>query len=248
MGCLGAPGGGAEHNESCVRARCARDVWVCDSFQGFEPDPWDGDHSWTKQNPVVAVSEEAVRDNFHNYGLSVFLDTSIHFVKGFFSDTLPRLHKVKTIAVLRMDGDLFSSTSDILYNLYDRVAIGGFIVVDDYHIKQCADAVDSFRNVHGIIDALTQIDTHSKAVYWRKSAHVEVQRDIYEGYTSKKDLKRGQRSRDAHGQLDAEQAQTKGKEGVREKDGNEDSKLSEWRKRQLEGKTPAQPEARSSGP
>ena len=87
MGCLGAPGGGAEHNESCVRAQCARDVWVCDSFQGFEPDPWDGDHSWTKQNPVVAVSEEAVRDNFHNYGLSMFLDTSIHFVKGFFADT-----------------------------------------------------------------------------------------------------------------------------------------------------------------
>ena len=61
MGCLGAPGGGAEHNESCVRARCARDVWVRDPFQGFEPDPWDGDHSWTTQNPVGAVSDEDVR-------------------------------------------------------------------------------------------------------------------------------------------------------------------------------------------
>ena len=194
MGCLGAhgaPGGGAEHNESCVRVQCARDVWVCDSFQGFEPDPWDGDRGWTEQNPVVAVSEEAVRDNFHNYGLGAFLDESIHFVKGFFVDTLPRLHQVKTIAVLRMDGDLFSSTSDILYNLYDRVAIGGFIVVDDYGIEQCADAVDSFRNIHGITDALTQIDSHSKAVYWRKSAHVDLQMDVYYRYTFQKDLKRG---------------------------------------------------------
>ena len=181
MGCLGAPGGGAEHNE-----KCARDVWVCDSFQGFEPDPWDGDHWWTKQNPVVAVSEEALRDNFHNYGLSMFLDTSIHFVKGFFADTLPRLHKVKTIAVLRMDGDLFSSTSDILYSLCDRVAIGGFIVVDDYGIKQCADAVDSFRELHQITDALMQIDAYSKAVYWRKSAHVHLLWDVYHRYTFQK--------------------------------------------------------------
>jgi O-methyltransferase len=243
MGCLGAhgaPGGGAEYNE-----KCARDVWVCDSFQGFEPDPWDGDRDWSKLNSVVAVDEEAVRDNFHNYGLGAFLDESIHFVKGFFADTLPHLHRVHTIAVLRMDGDLFSSTSDILYNLYDRVAIGGFIVVDDYgFFKQCADAVDSFRELHYITDTLTQIDSHSKAVYWRKSAHVDLQWDVYEGYTSKKDLKRGQRSRDA---LDGEQAQIKGKEGS-EKDRNQDSKLSEWRKRQLEGKTPAQPEARSTGP
>ena len=71
MGCLGgqaAPGGGAENKETCVRAPCARDVWVCDSFQGFEPDPWDGDHDWTKLNPLVAVGEETVRANFQNYG------------------------------------------------------------------------------------------------------------------------------------------------------------------------------------
>jgi hypothetical protein len=42
---------------------------------------------------------------------------------------LPQLHKVKTIAVLSLDGDLFSSTSDILYNPYGTVAIGGFMVV-----------------------------------------------------------------------------------------------------------------------
>ena len=42
-------------------------MWVCDSFQGFEPDPWDGDHGWTKQNTVVAVDEEEVRDNMARF-------------------------------------------------------------------------------------------------------------------------------------------------------------------------------------
>ena len=164
MGCLGgqaAPGGGAENKETCARAPCARDVWVCDSFQGFEPDPWDGDHDWTKLNPLVAVGEETVRANFENYGLGEFLDTSIHFVKGFFGDTLPHLHQVQTIAVLRLDGDMFSSTSDILYNLYGRVAIGGFIVVDDYGIEQCARAVDLFRELHEIIHKSTMYNDFS---------------------------------------------------------------------------------------
>ena len=44
----------------------------------------------------------------------------MHFVKGFFADTLQSID-VQHIAVLRMDGDLFSSTSDILYNLYGKV-------------------------------------------------------------------------------------------------------------------------------
>jgi hypothetical protein len=224
MGCLGghgAPGGRAEHNESCVRAR--RDVWVCDSFQGFEPDPWDGDDEWTKLNPLLAVGEETVRANFQNYGLGEFLDTSIHFVKGFFGDTLPHLHQVQTIAVLRLDGDLFSSTSDILYNLYGIVAIGGFIVVDDYGIEQCARAVNEFRELHEIIhkstmynvfyskcsnpltfqnlyqeisDTLTQIDPYSKAVYWRKSAHVHLLWDVYHRYTFQKKAAWDQRHAD----------------------------------------------------
>ena len=95
-----------------------------------------------------------------------------------------------------MDGDLFSSTSDILYSLCDRVAIGGFIVVDDYGIKQCADAVDSFRELHQITDALMQIDAYSKAVYWRKSAHVHLLWDVYHRYTFQKKAAWDQRHAD----------------------------------------------------
>jgi hypothetical protein len=174
---------------------------------GFEPDLWDGDRDWSKLNSVVAVDEEAVRDNFHNCGLGVFLDESIYFVKGFFADMLQRLHRVHTIAVLRMDGDLFSSTSDILYNLYDRVAIGCFIVVDDYGIEQCAGAVDSFRELHHVTDVLTQIDAYSKAVYWRKSAHVDLQMDVYYRYTFQKTSALESARNSENTQFQAEQGQ-----------------------------------------
>lgn len=104
--------------------RCGMDVYLCDSFKGFELNPWDGDTDWVKLNPLVAVSQEEVRANFERYGLGAFLDSSIHFVQGFFADTLPRIGPGSSIAVLRLDGDLFSSTMDILFNLYNQVTSG----------------------------------------------------------------------------------------------------------------------------
>ena len=99
-----------------------------------------------------------MRANFESYQLGDFVDRSIHFVEGFFADSLPHLHQVKSIAVLRLDGDTFASTSDILYNLYNKVAIGGFIIVDDYTIPACARAVHTFREYHEILEPVTQID------------------------------------------------------------------------------------------
>lgn len=183
MGCLGVQAASKSSAQADARAGCGMDVWVCDSFQGFETEPWDGDYDFIKLNPIVAVSEETVRANFELYQLGAFVDTSVHFVKGFFADSLPHLHQVSSIAVLRLDGDLFSSTSDILYNLYNKVAIGGFVIVDDYEISDCKRAIDHFRELHEIRDPLIEVDPHSKAVYWRKSAEVEIIWDVYHRYT-----------------------------------------------------------------
>lgn len=124
-GCLGRPEFDGE-GEQGKQTGCGMDVYLCDSFRGFEPNPWDGDTDWVKLNPLVAVSQEEVRATFERYQLGAFLDSSIHFVQGFFADTLPRLRmrQDSAIAVLRLDGDLFSSTMDILFNLYNQVKCG----------------------------------------------------------------------------------------------------------------------------
>ena len=36
------------------------------------------------------------------------------------------------LAVLRLDGDLYQSTMEALTNLYDKLAPGGFLIVDDF--------------------------------------------------------------------------------------------------------------------
>ena len=105
-----------------------------------------------------------VKSNFARYGL---LDDQVVFLQGFFSDTLPAA-PIERVAVLRLDGDTFESTRDVLEHLYRKLSPGGFCVVDDYHsFADCQRAVDEFRTANGIQDAIVPIDNN--AVYWRKS-------------------------------------------------------------------------------
>jgi nitrogen-specific signal transduction histidine kinase len=51
------------------------------------------------------------------------------------SDAMP-LADTKSLAVLRLDGDMRESTRDGLANLYHRVSEGGFVVVDDFGVVE----------------------------------------------------------------------------------------------------------------
>jgi O-methyltransferase len=160
---------------SCILAKAIfhshgvsdRIVWCCDSFEGM-PVAGAKDLAIDKvsdfsDRALITVTQETVEDNFRKFGL---LDNNVRFLKGWFCDTLPTA-LIKTISVLRMDGDLYQSTIDTLNNLYQKVSVGGFIIVDDYHSwKGCKQAVDEFRAKHGINDKIVDIDPH--AVFWRK--------------------------------------------------------------------------------
>jgi hypothetical protein len=147
-----------------VRDRC---VWVADSFAGLPPpSPEKYPHDTGSDlhlYPQLAVPLEQVRANFARYGL---LDGRVRFLKGWFRDTLPAA-PVGRLAVLRLDGDLYESTTDTLKHLYPKVAAGGFVIVDDYHaIPACRRAVEDYRQAHGIKEPVQRIDW--TGVYWRR--------------------------------------------------------------------------------
>lgn len=143
-----------------------RRVWVADSFQGMPESTEAGDRELALDqfNDILAVSQKDVEGNFRRYGL---LDDRVVFLNGWFKDTLPSA-PIEKIAVLRMDADLWSSTTDILNALYARVSVGGIIVVDDYSLPVCAQAVREFRQKKGISDPLHTIN--EDAVWWCKQA------------------------------------------------------------------------------
>ncbi|MFO7662379.1 MAG: TylF/MycF family methyltransferase [Chloroflexota bacterium] len=145
-----------------------RRVLVADSFEGlptpnplqFPKDAGDRHHKHT----YLAVPLEEVKANFERYGL---LDEQVVFIKGWFRDTLPYV-PADSLAVLRLDGDMYESTWDALTNLYMKLSIGGYIIIDDYKVVSgCRAAVEDFRRNHGIVDQMHEIDW--AGMYWRRT-------------------------------------------------------------------------------
>lgn len=144
-----------------------RRVFVADSFQGLPPPnletyPADAGSAY-HEFEELAVPLEEVQSNFAAYDL---LDDQVVFLKGWFKDTLPDL-PADTLALIRLDGDMYESTMDALVNLYDKLSPGGYLIVDDYHIvPQCKQAVHDFCASKGITPTMEEID--GVGVYWKK--------------------------------------------------------------------------------
>ena len=147
--------------------KSGKKVYVADSFQGLPPPneqkyPDDkGDNSYTYT--TLAVSIEEVKENFSKYDL---LDENVEFIKGFFKDSLKNT-SINKLSILRLDGDMYESTIQVLHHLYDKVVVGGYIIIDDYGcIPACAKAVDDFRKNRNITTELKTVDWTGR--YWKK--------------------------------------------------------------------------------
>lgn len=144
-----------------------RRVWVADSFQGVPPpDPaqYPADASSTYHDfPELSIPLETVRRNFEKYGL---LDDQVVFLKGWFKDTLPHA-PIDRLALLRLDGDLYESTTIALDAFYDKLSPGGYVIVDDYHVVPgCNNAIKDFLANRKIEPELLEID--GVGVFWQK--------------------------------------------------------------------------------
>lgn len=140
-------------------------IYVCDSFQGlpkpekkYKEDENDPHHTLEH----LKVSLEQVKSNFEKYNL---LTDNVVFIKGFFKDSLVKV-PFKKISVLRLDGDMYSSTWEVLTLLYDKLSVGGYLIVDDYFLPACKKAVDDFRKEKNITDEIIRVDW--TGVYWIK--------------------------------------------------------------------------------
>lgn len=137
-------------------------VWVADSFEGL-PRPKDAADGWDLSHVQhLKVSLEQVKANFARFDL---LDNQVRFLPGWFKDTLSSA-PIGPLAILRLDGDLYSSTMDVLSNLYAKVSRGGYVIVDDYFTwPSCKSAVDDFLSKNGIQANIQGKDIES--AYWK---------------------------------------------------------------------------------
>ncbi len=139
-----------------------RNIYVCDAFDGLFPKPLQECDEWTEKHDFspLSVSLEKVQENFKTFNL---LTPNVHFLKGWFSDTL---HTIKEpVAILRIDGDTYQSTLDTLI-LEPQIPSGGYIIMDDWAIESSRRAfLDYFK---GAVTEADVIPVDSLSVYWKK--------------------------------------------------------------------------------
>ena len=168
--------------------------WACDSFQGL-PSPRSQDRTMSttecrrvRGDDVKACSvgrkglfktnSSTFLTNVASYGLPTGRQR-LRVVKGWFKDTLPA-RGMGQIAMLRLDGDVYSSTIDVLRRLYPRLSPGGVLLIDDAgSFAGAAAAVEEYRREKNI--TATVYKQHEagiggkqwpfrryEAVWWRK--------------------------------------------------------------------------------
>ncbi len=127
-----------------------RHLWGFDSWEGL-PEPEGEDEylpdSRRKRGMFGETSIERVKSTFTWYGFDrAGVAENITLVRGWFSETTPG-YAGPEIALLHLDGDLYTSYKDPLEALWPRLAVGGIAALDEYQQEAWSGArraVDEF--------------------------------------------------------------------------------------------------------
>jgi len=130
-----------------------RNYYLFDSFEGLPPaKEIDGQSAieWQKD-----VNSPGYHDNckaemdWAERAMKKSGATKYNLVKGWFDETIPTYQLKEPIAILRLDGDWYDSTMTCLEGLFDKVAKGGLIILDDYYVWDgCSKALHEFLSKH----------------------------------------------------------------------------------------------------
>lgn len=135
-----------------------RHLWLFDSWQGLpRPDgDKDGGRACAKWDYKIATSGYMCRGRIEDViraarVVDIPLDL-LHFVPGWFSDTVPKAHdEIGAIAALHLDGDWYESIMTPLTHFWPHISPGGVVVFDDYNAWPGAKrAADEFAADNGL--------------------------------------------------------------------------------------------------
>lgn len=148
-----------------------RRILLYDTYEGM-PRPTERDLS-VFGKPALRKWKRRTKDGknaWHNYPLedvennlaqTRYPAEKMLFIKGLVQDTLPH-NDSASIALLRLDTNLYESTAVECEHLYPKLVSGGVFIIDDYY--RCLgqkDAVDEYLEKHKQRVLLVRVDDHA---------------------------------------------------------------------------------------
>jgi hypothetical protein len=127
-----------------VEKSTSRKIFALDTFTGFVRRTEGLDVDLRSRADVCHPEEGADYTQGAIENMKSIAFNGLHVVKGCVLTTIPTLD-IEKIALLRLDTDTYDTTKFELEQLYDRVVVGGVVIVDDYgYTVGCKKAVDDF--------------------------------------------------------------------------------------------------------
>jgi hypothetical protein len=160
--------GVASGSQIGAMAECLKDnnqvrtIYGFDSFQGI---PFAGEYDLDQpgigakdesklglleSSGISSHSKQEVLNNFKRWGLST---DNLKLIEGWFENTIPGF-EIEPIALLRLDGDLYSSTKVCMEHLFPKMVSGGILIIDDYLLPGSRKAINEFIPHNKIIEHL----------------------------------------------------------------------------------------------
>ncbi len=143
----------------------SRELYLFDTFEGM-PRPTAKDVDYSGKHAAEVLLEDAgsrcadapldqVKEVLYGTG---YPRERIHFIQGRVEETIPA-SAPKSISLLRLDTDWYTSTKHELVHLFPRLARAGVIIVDDYgHWEGSRQACDEYFKQNCIPILLNRID------------------------------------------------------------------------------------------
>jgi O-methyltransferase len=84
---------------------------------------------------ITVHPKQQVINNLSSWELYNQIPHDIELVEGWIQNTLPSyIDKIKSIAILRLDMDIYAPTKFALEMLYPKISKGGLVILDDYEL------------------------------------------------------------------------------------------------------------------
>lgn len=159
-----------------TRGGSDRKVHLYDSFEGI-PQPGPDDVADYKR--MYGVNENRskgiptglcvgtmaqVTSNMKTWDVS---ESMLVYHKGWLQEVLPR-EEIPTLALLRIDVDLYDSTIPIFQYLYAKMPSGAFIISDDWGESAAAPCRVASIKMMGYEPKVTPVEGQDTTVFWRK--------------------------------------------------------------------------------
>jgi hypothetical protein len=142
--------------------------FISESEQKALPNPGE---QLLESSGATVVSQDDFLNHVHN---AIGDNLNLVMCKGWFEEMLP-VFECPPISILRLDADLYNSTYVCLKYLYPKVIKGGLVIIDDWALPGCRQAVEDYFMDNGIGDFKYQWlkmefikDANSTVAYWTK--------------------------------------------------------------------------------